>query len=78
MALSNKANARAETAWLGRAVKFIKEARIELRKVIWPNRKQLITYTGVVIATVAVISIFVGIVDFLFLQFFGLLGKLGR
>ncbi len=29
---------------------YLKQVVAELRKVIWPNRKQMVTYTGVVLA----------------------------
>ena len=47
-------------------VNFIKEARAELRKVTWPNRKQLISSTIVVMITVVLVAIFLGIVDLVF------------
>lgn len=47
-------------------VNFIKESRAELRKVTWPNRKQLISSTIVVIITVALVAVFLGIVDLIF------------
>ena len=47
-------------------INFIKESRAELRKVTWPNRKQLISSTVVVIITVALIAVFLGIVDLIF------------
>jgi len=40
-------------------VVFLREVRAELRKVIWPTRKELITYTTV---SVVFILIMVGIV----------------
>ncbi|MCU0283467.1 MAG: preprotein translocase subunit SecE [Candidatus Nanopelagicales bacterium] len=47
----------------------------ELRKVIWPTRKELITYTWVVIVFVAVVTAIVGVYDLVFtrlvLQIFG-------
>ena len=49
-----------------KAINFIKEARAELRKVTWPNRKQLISSTIVVIITVALVAVFLGIVDLIF------------
>jgi preprotein translocase subunit SecE len=49
-----------------KAINFIKEARAELRKVTWPNRKQLISSTIVVIITVALVAVFLGIVDLVF------------
>jgi preprotein translocase subunit SecE len=43
---------------------FLKEARVELRKVTWPTPKQTLASTGVVIIVVVVISLFLGVVDF--------------
>jgi preprotein translocase subunit SecE len=37
---------------IGRFFRYIREVIGELRKVIWPTRKQLVTYTGVVIVFV--------------------------
>jgi len=48
--------------------RFIREVVAELRKVIWPNRKQLTTYTIVVIAFVAVTTAFIFGVDLAFAQ----------
>lgn len=53
--------------------KFLREARAELRKVTWPNRKELITYTTVVIVATAIAAVFLGIVDLIFSQLIGLL-----
>jgi preprotein translocase subunit SecE len=43
---------------------FIREVISELGKVIWPTRKELLTYTGVVIVFVAVIMTIVGLLDY--------------
>jgi preprotein translocase subunit SecE len=40
----------------GRIARFIREIVAELRKVNWPSRKELITYTIVVLVFVTVIS----------------------
>jgi preprotein translocase subunit SecE len=37
----------------GRLFRFLKEVVSELRKVIWPTRKQMITYTAVVLVFLA-------------------------
>ncbi|MDX3657215.1 preprotein translocase subunit SecE [Streptomyces sp. ID05-26A] len=37
---------------IGRGFRYIREVVSELRKVIWPTRKQLVTYTGVVLVFV--------------------------
>ncbi len=45
---------------------FIKEAVAELKKVIWPNKKELKKSTIVVISTIIIASIFIGLVDIFF------------
>jgi preprotein translocase subunit SecE len=45
---------------------FIKEARAELKKVIWPTKKELKNSTVVVITTIVIASIFIGLVDIFF------------
>jgi len=44
-------------------IKFIKEAYIELRKVTWPSKQQVINYTAVVIFVSIVVAIFLGALD---------------
>ena len=46
------------------SIQFLREVRVELRKVTWPSRKQTIGSTVVVIVIVLVISAFLGVVDF--------------
>jgi preprotein translocase subunit SecE len=43
---------------------FFREVVSELRKVIWPTRKELLTYTAVVIAFVTVMTTIVALLDF--------------
>ena len=45
---------------------FIKEAMAELKKVIWPTKKDLKNSTIVVIYTIIIASIFIGLVDIFF------------
>lgn len=45
---------------------FIKEAITELRKVIWPTKKDLKNSTIVVISTIIIASIFIGLIDIIF------------
>jgi preprotein translocase subunit SecE len=59
-----------------RVTRFLRDSRAELRKVNWPNRKELTTYSIVVIVITAIISAFIGVVDFAFSEIFGLLGTL--
>ena len=51
-AKKSKKNAKNESA-----MDYIAGVRQELRKVVWPTRKELISYTVVVIATCAMFAI---------------------
>jgi preprotein translocase subunit SecE len=46
-----------------RAIQFLREVKIELKKVTWPTRKQTLGSTAVVIVLVMIISVFLGLVD---------------
>ncbi|BAD74376.1 preprotein translocase subunit [Geobacillus kaustophilus HTA426] len=46
-----------------RVINFLKEVVRELKKVSWPNRKELVNYTAVVLATVAFFTVFFAVVD---------------
>ena len=48
-----------------RLVRFLQEVVAELRKVIWPSRKQLVTYTLVVLVFVSFMVALVALLDFL-------------
>jgi preprotein translocase subunit SecE len=43
---------------------YLKQVVAEMRKVIWPSRKQMLTYTGVVLAFLAFMVALVGLSDF--------------
>jgi preprotein translocase subunit SecE len=45
---------------------FLKEARIELKKVTWPTRQETIRYTATVVTISATIAAFLGVLDLLF------------
>jgi preprotein translocase subunit SecE len=47
----------------GRLVRRFRETVAELQKVIWPTRKELLTYTTVVVVFVALIMAFVASLD---------------
>jgi preprotein translocase subunit SecE len=45
---------------------FYRQVVAELRKVIWPTRKELGTYTSVVLVFVVAVTSIVGVLDLLF------------
>ena len=49
-----------------RFVHFLKETRIELRKVVWPTREETAKTTGIIMIAVVIVAIFLWIVDAFF------------
>ncbi len=50
--------ARGRVAW-----EFIRESRTEVRKVVWPSRKETVQTTSVVIAMVTLVAIIMWLLD---------------
>lgn len=44
---------------------FLHDVRVEMKQVTWPNRDDVVSTTGVVIATVAFFGVFLAIVEWL-------------
>ena len=61
--VANVAAAKPKTNIFHSSVQFLREVKIELKKVTWPSRKQTIGSTAVVVALVLLISLFLGFVD---------------
>jgi preprotein translocase subunit SecE len=55
--------AKPKTNFIQSSIQFLREVKIELKKVTWPSRKQTIGSTAVVIVLVLIISLFLGAVD---------------
>ncbi|EKE11889.1 MAG: Preprotein translocase, SecE subunit [uncultured bacterium] len=51
---------------MGKITTFLREAKSELMKVNWPNKKQITSYTVLVISISIAGAIFLGSLDFLF------------
>lgn len=49
-----------------RFLHFLKETRIELRKVVWPTRQETAKTTGIIMIAVVIVAIFLWIVDAFF------------
>jgi preprotein translocase subunit SecE len=48
---------------LNKLKEFFREVNVEIRKVVFPAKDELIGSTWVVIITVVIISVFLGVVD---------------
>ncbi|MBE3591271.1 MAG: preprotein translocase subunit SecE [Firmicutes bacterium] len=56
-----------------RAAKFFREVLAEMRKIVWPTRRETAIYTGVVIGTVALVAVSIWIFDSILGYLLGLL-----
>mgnify|MGYP005846788111 FL=1 len=49
---------------LGKIREFLTEFRVEMKKVSWPNRKEVAASTGVVLVVVLFVSFYLRFADF--------------
>ena len=54
-------------------VRYLKECRLEMKKVAWPNRATIVSSTKLVIITTIVFAVLLGLADFLLLKAVSLL-----
>jgi preprotein translocase subunit SecE len=45
---------------------FLKEVRLEMKKVNWPTRKETVKYTLIVVGVSAAVALFLGGLDYIF------------
>jgi preprotein translocase subunit SecE len=55
--------AEKKTGLIDKLKKYVKGSWSELKKVHWPNKPELITYTSVVIVAVLIVSAMIWVVD---------------
>jgi len=48
---------------IDQTIKFLREVKVELKKVSWPSRKETIGSTSVVLIVVIIVALFLGLVD---------------
>ncbi|MFZ2448325.1 MAG: preprotein translocase subunit SecE [Syntrophobacteraceae bacterium] len=53
------------TVWMNVSREYLREVVYELRKVVWPSRKETVGTTAVVLVIVGLSSVFLGVVDFI-------------
>ncbi|GAW92108.1 preprotein translocase subunit SecE [Calderihabitans maritimus] len=59
-------NAAKQDSFLQRTTKFFRGVWNELKKVHWPRRSELVTYTSVVIVSVFIVALVIWVVDSIF------------
>jgi preprotein translocase subunit SecE len=55
-----------------RISRFLRETRSELRKVVWPTRREAVNMTAIVLGVTVLMAAGLGIVDWLFTELFAL------
>ena len=50
--------------FFARTVDFFREVKVELKKVVWPTRKQTTGTTVVVVVFVFIVAVFLGVFDY--------------
>ena len=53
--------AQKKPGFIARAKKFFKDIKGETKKVVWPDKKQIVNNTGIVMVVIA--AVFVGCLD---------------
>ena len=56
-----------------KVIQYFKEIRVELGKVTWPSKNELIGSTIVVVVVSLILSVFTGIVDFVLSKIAGMI-----
>ncbi len=56
---------------LDKSTQFFKDSYEELKKVTWLSRKEVIGSTVVIIVLIFIISLFVSLIDFIFMRIVG-------
>jgi preprotein translocase subunit SecE len=51
---------------MNKIVSFLKEVRLEMKKVNWPTRQETMQYTLIVIGLSVAVALYLGGLDFLF------------
>jgi preprotein translocase subunit SecE len=54
-------------------IRYLRETRVELKKVTWPTREEAIHLTYIVLGVTLAFAIFLGFLDWIFSQIFQLL-----
>lgn len=49
-----------------KVMKYFKELRAEFKKITWPERKEVVNTTGIVLGTLAIFTLMIWIMDSVF------------
>ncbi|MFH1667839.1 MAG: preprotein translocase subunit SecE [Candidatus Komeilibacteria bacterium] len=50
---------------MGKIIQYFKDSKVELKKVVWPTKKETTKHTLIVIGVSIFVAAFLGLVDYL-------------
>ncbi len=62
------ANSSERLGLFSRIALFLRQVMFELKKVVWPTKEQMVTYTAVVVVFVIIVGLIIAALDFVFVQ----------
>lgn len=72
-AVISKNSAEKKPGIFFRMRRYFKEVVSELKKTVWPTRKDVVKYTGVVLAFIVAFAVVVGAMDFALVELLNLI-----
>jgi len=57
--------------WIAQTKQFLREVKVELKKVTWPSKREIIGSTLVVIIFVVLVAAYFGIIDLIYTTIIG-------
>jgi preprotein translocase subunit SecE len=57
--------------------RYISDVRAEMKRVVWPSRKEIVNSSGIVIVTLIIFIIMISLYDQFSVFLVGVLGKIG-
>lgn len=61
--MAEKAKDKSKTSFFAKAGKSFRDMKGEMKKVVWPTKKQTLNNTGIVLAFMAVMAVVIGLFD---------------
>jgi len=61
---------------VGQVIQYLKDVRLELTKVVWPKKQEVIKLTLIVFIISAIIAAYTGVLDYLFTKLLEIIIKI--
>jgi len=51
---------------MNKIIQYLKDSKTELKKVLWPTKKETFNYTVAIVGISLIVALFIGLIDFAF------------